>query len=130
MAKVNVKDIAGIVTKTDSIDYTVPKGHPEAGKEYPVPFDYFDIVTEGRSREEIDATLTAVMEAKEWNLLDMVRDRLKGSARSNKYQLESAKYKAPKKSKEETLESMVRSMVQQGTPEELARQTISTLLGL
>lgn len=112
---------------TDELNFTVPaadKIKPEqshrAGEKYKKSFSYAQVSN--------DAEAQAVCEAKEWTLVDFVNDALKSAARSSAYQSELSLYAKSEVSAEDIKERMVRDYIRLGIPEDVARNTVNSML--
>ena len=108
----------------DTFDYKVPADSPvesERGKEVKDnAFSFRQIKT----AEDANA----VIEAKGWDLVEMVNKILKANARSNAYQAALAPHKVSDVDPEKVFESTVRNMVRQGIPESMARELLKNTL--
>lgn len=108
-------------TKVGKFSFAVPEGHAQAGEKIEKTFDYQECVT----LEEAEK----VIADKKWNVVAMVNDNLKASARSNAYQAALLPYRPSEVSPEEIQERMVRDYIRLGVSEEVARKQVAALLG-
>lgn len=108
-------------TKVGKFSFAVPEGHAQAGEKIEKTFDYQECVT----LEEAEK----VIADKKWNVVTMVNDNLKASARSNAYQAALLPYRPSEVSPEEIQERMVRDYIRLGVSEEVARKQVAALLG-
>lgn len=106
--------------KVAKFTFSVPEGHPEAGKKLEKSFDY-NVV-------ENDAEALAVIESKKWSIVGMVNDVIKANARSNAYQAALLPYRPSEVSPEDIKERMVRDYIRLGIPEDVARKQVEALL--
>lgn len=107
-------------TKVGKFTFSVPEGHPEAGKKIEKGFEYQQVQNE--------AEATTVLTEKKWSIVDMVNDALKGNARSNAYQAALLPYRPSEVSQDDIVERMVRDYIRLGIPEEQARAQVTGML--
>jgi Glu-tRNA(Gln) amidotransferase subunit E-like FAD-binding protein len=107
-------------TKIAKFTFSVPEGHPEAGKKVEKSFEYSvcDTQTEAET----------VITDKKWSVVGMVNDILKANARSNAYQAALLPYRPSEVSAEDIKERMVRDYIRLGVSEDIARKTVAALL--
>lgn len=106
--------------KAAKFTFTVPEGHPEAGKEIEKSFEYKVV--------ENDAEANAVIAERKWSLVKIVADALKRNARSNAYQNALMPYKPSEVSPEDIKERMIRDYIRLGFKEEQARAQVESML--
>ena len=111
----------------DTFKFTVPsedKIKPEqssrAGEKYEKTFSFAQVST--------DDEANAVCVTKEWTLVDFVNDSLRSAARASAYQSELALYARSEVSADDIKERMVRDYIRLGIPEDVARQTVNSML--
>lgn len=107
-------------SESGKFSFKVPEGHAEEGKKIEKTFDY-DVC-------ENEADALAVMEAKKYNIVDMVNDIIKANARSNAYQNALAPYKPSEVSADDIKARMIRDYVRLGISEEVAKAQVESLL--
>lgn len=106
--------------KAAKFTFTVPEGHPEAGKEIEKSFEYKVV--------ENDAEANAIIAERKWSLVKIVADALKRNARSNAYQNALMPYKPSEVSPEDIKERMIRDYIRLGFKEEQARAQVESML--
>jgi hypothetical protein len=112
-----------MVVKSAKFTFTVPADSPveaERGKKVEKEFDYQVCETE--------AEASKVIADKQWSVLQMVNEALKGSARSNAYQAALAPHKKSDVDPEDIKERMIRDYIRLGIPESTARAQVESLL--
>jgi Glu-tRNA(Gln) amidotransferase subunit E-like FAD-binding protein len=107
-------------TKIAKFTFSVPEGHPEAGKKVEKSFEYS--VCDNQTEAE------TVITDKKWSVVGMVNDILKANARSNAYQAALLPYRPSEVSAEDIKERMVRDYIRLGVSEDIARKTVAALL--
>ncbi len=108
-----------MTTDVGKFTITVPEGHPEAGKKIAKTFE-FKVCADTAEAE-------AVIEDKDWSILDMVNERQKGAARSNAYQNALMPYKPSEVSSDDIKARMIRDAIRAGHTEESATTLIESL---
>jgi len=107
-------------TKVAKFTFSVPDGHPEAGKKVEKSFEYS--VCETQTEAE------TVITDKKWSVVGMVNDILKANARSNAYQAALLPYRPSEVPAEDIKERMIRDYIRLGVSEDIARKTVAALL--
>lgn len=107
-------------TKIAKFTFSVPDGHPEAGKKVEKGFEYQ--VCENLTEAE------QVIVDKKWNVISMVNDTLKANARSNAYQAALLPYRPSEVSQDDIKERMIRDYIRLGVSEDAARKQVEALL--
>lgn len=107
-------------TKIAKFTFSVPEGHPEAGKKLEKGFEYQ--VCENLQEAE------QVIVDKKWNVVSMVNDTLKANARSNAYQAALLPYRPSEVSQDDIKERMIRDYIRLGVSEDAARKQVEALL--
>lgn len=107
---------------TGKFKFKVPEDskHEDAGKSIEKTFEYVECESESEAIDYITK--------KEWNVTDMVNDKIKTNARSNAYQTSTLVYKPSEVSQEDIVERMVRDYVRLGFNEEVARAQVTSML--
>lgn len=107
---------------TGKFKFKVPEDskHEDAGKSIEKTFEYVECENESEAIDYITK--------KEWNVTDMVNEKIKTNARSNAYQSATLVYKPSDVSPEDIMERMVRDYVRLGISEETARAQVKGLL--
>lgn len=110
--------------ETRTFSYTIPENSPvedSRGKkeEKTFTFDVCETVEEAHK----------VLAAKNWNLVTLVNDNLKASARANAYQTALAPHRPSEVSQDDIRERMIRDMIRLGIAEDVARTQVAALLG-
>lgn len=100
--------------------FSVPEGHPEAGKKIEKAFEYQVCETPDEAN--------AVIIGKKWDVMSMVNDNLKANARSNAYQAALLPYRPSEVSADDIRERMIRDFIRLGVSEEIARVQVASLL--
>ena len=125
--------IAGLDTQTDYLKFSIPDEHPDSKVKHE-PLQKDTELEVGQVEVEFSYPVcvdseeaTGVINAKGWNLVDIVNEILTANARSNRYQLTAAKYKPSKLTQEEAMENIIRDMVRQGLSEEFARNSVTAM---
>jgi len=106
-------------TKIAKFTFSVPEGHPEAGKKVEKTFEYS--VCDNQTEAE------TIITDKKWSVVGMVNDILKANSRSNAYQAALLPYRPSEVSEEDIVERMVRDYIRLGFPEDVARKQIQAL---
>lgn len=107
---------------TGKFKFKVPEDskHEDAGKSIEKTFEYVECESESEAIDYITK--------KEWNVTDMVNDKIKTNARSNAYQTATLVYKPSEVSQEDIVERMVRDYVRLGFNEDVARAQVNSML--
>lgn len=107
---------------TGKFKFKVPEDskHEDAGKSIEKTFEYVECENESEAIDYITK--------KEWNVTDMVNDKIKTNARSNAYQTSTLVYKPSEVSQEDIVERMVRDYVRLGFNEEVSRAQVTSML--
>lgn len=106
---------------TVEFKFKVPQPHPEAGAEKTGSFNHDECENEQEA--------VSVMEAREWNIVDLVNNLIKANARASAYQAATLPYKESKVQPEQIRERMIRDFIRSGLTEDVARQTVDAALG-
>jgi hypothetical protein len=120
MVPTNTLEVTIVKTLPGKFSFKVPEGHAQAGETIEKGFEYHVCETE--------AEALAVIAERKWNVIGMVNDNLKGSARSNAYQAALLPYRPSEVSPEDIKERMVRDYIRLGIPENVARAQVEALL--
>ena len=124
LANTKVED-GQTVTRGDS-DEPLEVGTPlQVGDVIVVPLSFEQVETEG---ETSAAEIEAILEKHEWNVAQLINEKLEANARSRAYQTQLARFKGSQLSKEDQFERMVRQAVLMGISEDIARKQIRALL--
>lgn len=107
-------------TQVGKFTFTIPDGHPEAGKKLEKSFE-FQVC-------ESETEASAVLADKKWNIVSMVNDTLKANARSNAYQAALLPYRPSEVSQDDIKERMIRDYIRLGVSEDAARRQVEALL--
>ena len=107
---------------TCQFKFKVPEDskHEDAGKSVTKTFEYVECENES---EAID-----FITKKEWNITDLVNEKVKTNARSNAYQSATLVYKPTEVSQEDIIERMVRDYIRLGFSEDVARAQVNSML--
>ncbi len=107
-------------TKVGKFSFAIPEGHPEQGKKIEKAFEYQEVATP-------DEANTVITE-KQWNLVEMVNDKLRANARSNAYQSALLPYRPSEVTPEQVKDRMIRDYIRLGVSEDVARKQVEALL--
>jgi hypothetical protein len=107
-------------TKVAKFTFSVPDGHPEAGKKVEKSFEYQ--LCDNQTEAE------AIIVDKKWSVVGMVNDTLKANARSNAYQAALLPYRPSEVSQDDIKERMIRDYIRLGVSEDTARKQVEALL--
>lgn len=105
-------------TEVGKFSFSVPDGHPEAGKKVEKAFEY--------SQVENDVEANAVLTDKKISLVEIVNDKLKANARSNAYQTALLPYRPSEVSPDEIRERTIRDLIRLGMTEDAARNMVQS----
>ncbi len=107
---------------TGKFSFKVPEDskHEDAGKTINRTFEYVEVENE---KEAID-----YITKKEWNVVDLVNEKIKTGARANAYQSAIIVYKPSDVSAEDIMERMVRDYVRLGIAEDVARAQVKSMM--
>lgn len=109
-----------MITKVGKFSFSIPDGHPQSGEKVEKPFEY----QECENIEEANAIITD----RKWNIVRMVNDALKSTARSNQYQAALLPYRPSEVSQEDIKERMIRDFIRLGSSESAARAQVDAML--
>jgi len=107
-------------TKIAKFTFSIPEGHPEAGKKIEKGFEY-------QVCETLPEAETVIAD-KKWDVTSMVNDTLKANARSNAYQAALLPYRPSEVSQDDIKERMIRDYIRLGVSEDAARKQVEALL--
>jgi len=108
--------------KTGRFTFKVPDGHEQQGTTIEKEFPYDEVDNEPEA--------TDMLETRKWNIVSMVNEKLKSSARSNSYQNALMPYRRDEEtfSPEKIRTRMIRDYIRMGIPEDVAVAQIDGVL--
>jgi len=106
--------------KTGKFTFKVPDGHEQQGSTVEKEFPYDEVDNESEA--------TDVLKIRKWNVVSMVNEKLKSSARSNSYQNALMPYRPSEVSQEDIRVRMIRDYIRMGIPEDVAIAQIDGVL--
>ncbi len=109
-----------VTIETDKYSFTVPEGHEQAGLKVVKQFD-FEVCQSPEAAQHM-------LDTREWDIVELVNDKLKRNARSTSYQKSTLPYKPNDRTPEQQRDRAIRAMIAAGLSEDVATAQFDALI--